>query len=114
MSDPRTKELPLPGPVKVGGLTLTKVTMREPFIQDELDAAADAALYGRSTQAEVEVRLLSILTGIDYDHMVRAPRGFRLILAAALMDFTSTPWIKSDETPSSSPDSQGESKPSAA
>lgn len=113
MFEPRTKLIPLPGKVRVGGLVLTQVTMREPFIEDELDAAAEAALSGKGTQAEVEVRLVCILTGIDYGQMVKAPRGFRLILAAALMDFTSTPWIESDETPSSSPDSPGGSKPSA-
>lgn len=113
MDEPRRKVLPLPGPVKVGGLVITQVTMREPFIQDELDAAADASMYGKGTQAEVEVRLLSILTGIDYDQLVRAPRGFRMVLAAALLDFTSTPWTVSDEMPSYSPDSPGGSTASA-
>lgn len=112
MSDPRTKVIPLHGKVRVGGLILTQVTMREPFIEDELDAAAEAALAGKGTQAEVEVRLVCILTGIDYDQMIKAPRGFRLILAAALLDFTSTPWIELDETPSSLPDSPGGLKPS--
>lgn len=112
MSDARTKVIPLPGKVNVGGLILTQVTMREPFIEDELEAAADAAMYGKGTQAESEVRLMGILTGIDYDHLVKAPRGFRLILAAALVDFTSTPWIESAETPSSSPASPGGSEAS--
>lgn len=110
----RTPEIPLPGPVQCGGLTVTKITMREPLIEDELTAAADASTYGRGTPAEIEVRLLSILTGIDHDHLIKAPRGLRLILTTALMDFTSTPWTTLDEPPSFSPDTPGGSGPSPA
>lgn len=108
MSDaPRKKVIPLPGKIRVGGLVLAEVTMREPFIEDELDAAAEAALNGKGTQAETEVHLMAILTGIDFRQLIKAPRGFRMILAAALMDFTSTPWTELDGTPSSSPASPG-------
>lgn len=103
MDTPRTKIIPLPGMVKVGGLTLTSITMREPFIQDELDAADAANSYGRGTAAEIEVRLLSILTGIDFDHMCKAPRGLRMVLAVAVADFTSTPWIEVDKAQPGSP-----------
>jgi hypothetical protein len=112
MSDTRTKEISFPKPIRIGGKVIKSLTMREPLVGDEIEAAGQASM-GTGTNAEQEARLLCIVTGLDWEDFCAAPRGLRMMLSSQLLVFTSTPWTESDETPSSSLDSPGGSTASA-
>lgn len=52
-------------PVQIGGTAMAAVTIRQPYLKDELLAAAQAKL-ATGTQLEVNRRLLAILTGLTF------------------------------------------------
>ena len=97
---PGSVEIVFPRPVKIGGVSYTAITMREPTVDDEIAVAA-ASKTGRD--GENEARLIAMMCGLDFKDVVKLRSGVARLLRLRLMDFLLFPWGESAGTSSNTP-----------
>lgn len=113
------RTITFPSPVQIGDVSVASVTVREPLVDDELEAqaraTAEAAKKGRPPlSGEIEAHLLAILSGLPADGLRRMRSlSYRRIQAVLLGFFSSTPSgspggsLSSDGSPGTVPGSDG-------
>lgn len=97
MEDPRKNHVSFDREIAIGDLKVTSAAVREPLVEDELQAVAEAQQEAEAaglpvTQAAIEARLLAILSGLPYAG-IRKMRSaeYRKLQGGLLGFFSSTP-----------------------